>query len=758
MSKRRTVAVLAALGVVAAGLAAAPVGPASGLGTTVPAVASSTLQTNGKVRALAPAAGKVFLGGEFTKVRPSGAAAGTSETGRTYLAAASAATGALDTGFNHTLNGIVRALAVSTDGTTVYVGGDFTTVDGVTRNRLAAFNASTGALTSWAPSSSGYVNALAASASRVYVGGAFSKLAGVTTTNLGAVTTAGAGVPGFVANANNVIYAVAVSPAADKIFVGGAFTAFNGNATYHGAASASATTGATLPLPAISAVPALSTGCVSVTKVVITDATRAYFGNEGSGGGCFDGTWSANLSDGSLAWRNGCLGATQGMTLLKGRLYVGSHAHDCAANSKDPDAYPEVGSILGLGRHLLAYDATNGFVSSWYPNTNGGPNNTGLGPRALANDGSQVFVGGEFTEVNGKAQQGFARFAPLAGGASAKPATPATPRAVALPGGAIAVTAQAPIDLDDTDLVLRLFRDGGSTPIQTRDVHSLFWRRPVVTFVDTGATSGSHTYTVDVLEKTGTQTSSKSPASPAVTSTGSVRAYQAAVLADSPSFLWRLGEPAGPVAADASRGGGGGGTYVSGITYGATGPISGDPTAVTADGRSGLIASNETSSPTTFSLEVWFKTTTTTGGKIIGFSNRVSGLDVNRIPLNGQRYDRHVYMTNAGKLVFGVRNGSGSRVELTSSSSYNNGAWHHVVATQGSSGLRLYVDGAQVATNGTSSNQVYRGYWRVGGDTASGWTGAPSSVFLAGTIADVAVYPTAISAARVSAHWTASGR
>lgn len=757
MGKRRTTAVLVALGVVAGGLAVAPTGPASGLGTTVPAVASSALQTNAKVRALAPVGGKVFLGGEFTKVRPSGAAAGTNETTRTYLAAATASTGALDTSFNHTLDGIVRALAVSLDGTTLYVGGDFTRVDGAVRNRLAAFNVATGALTSWAPSSSGYVNALAVSSSRVFVGGAFSKLAGVTTTNLGAVTTAGAGVPGFTATANNVVYAVAVSPAGDKLFIGGAFSSFNGDSTYHAAASASAATGATLPLSAISAVPVPSAGCTSVTKVVLTDATRAYFGNEGSGGGCYDGTWSANISDGTLAWRNGCLGATQGMTLLKGRLYVGSHAHNCQANTKDPDAFPEVGSILGLGRHLMAYDASNGFASSWYPNTNGGTG-AALGPRALANDGSQVFVGGEFTEVNGKAQQGFARFAPLAGGASAKPSTPATPRAVALPGGAIAVSAQAPLDLDDTDLVLRLYRDGGATPIQTQDVHSLFWRRPVVTFIDTGVTSGSHTYTVDVIEKTGTQTSAKSPASPAVTSTSTVRAYQSSVLADSPSFFWRLGEPAGPVAADASRGGGGGGTYVSGITYGVPGPVSGDPTAVTTDGTSGLITSNQTSAPTSFSLEAWFRTTTTTGGKIIGFGDIASGLDVNRNPLRSKRYDRHVYLTNAGKLVFGVRNSSGTRVELTSGSSYNDGSWHHVVATQGSSGLRLYVDGAQVATNGTTSNQVYKGFWRVGGDTAAGWTSAPSSVYLAGTIADVAVYPTALPLSRVQAHWAASGR
>ena len=38
------------------------------------------------------------------------------------------------------------SIAVSPDGTRVYVGGDFTTVDGVARNHIAAFNTATGAL------------------------------------------------------------------------------------------------------------------------------------------------------------------------------------------------------------------------------------------------------------------------------------------------------------------------------------------------------------------------------------------------------------------------------------------------------------------------------------------------------------------------------------------------------------------------------------------------------------------------------------
>ena len=44
-----------------------------------------------------------------------------------------------------------------------------------------------------------------------------------------------------------------------------------------------------------------------------------------------------------------------------------------------------------------------------------------------------------------------------------------------------------------------------------------------------------------------------------------------------------------------------------------------------------------------FAEEAWFKTTTTSGGKIIGFGNSSTG--------DSSSYDRHVYMTNAGSLV-----------------------------------------------------------------------------------------------------------
>jgi chitodextrinase len=46
----------------------------------------------------------------------------------------------------------------------------------------------------------------------------------------------------------------------------------------------------------------------------------------------------------------------------------------------------------------------------------------------------------------------------------------------------------------------------------------------------------------------------------------------------------------------------------------------------------------------------------------------------------------------------------------------------------------------------------YNGYWRVGGDQLSSWPSQPTSNSLAGSIDEVAVYPTELSAAKIETH------
>ncbi len=76
-----------------------------------------------------------------------------------------------------------------------------------------------------------------------------------------------------------------------------------------------------------------------------------------------------------------------------------------------------------------------------------------------------------------------------------------------------------------------------------------------------------------------------------------------------------------------------------------------------------------------------------------------------------------------------------------------------MVATQGSGGIALYVDGAPVGTNPQVNAEGYTGYWRIGGDNLNAWPSRPSSDNFAGSIDEAAVYSKVLTAAQVAEHW-----
>ncbi len=221
----------------------------------------------------------------------------------------------------------------------------------------------------------------------------------------------------------------------------------------------------------------------------------------------------------------------------------------------------------------------------------------------------------------------------------------------------------------------------------------------------------------------------------------------AAVVASSPYLYYRMDEtsPTTNKAATDSSGNNRTGVYnTSGETAQAARACNRDTGyAITFDGSSGYLSSpqNSSTSPNTFTLSIWFKTTTTRGGKLIGLGNSQTGLSGS--------YDRHLYLTNAGAVVFGVY--PGTVKTISSATGLNDGVWHQAVATLSGAGMILYLDGVQVAANSTvtTAEQNSSGYWRIGYDNLSGWTNTPSSNYLNATLDDAAVYLTALNASSV---------
>jgi len=124
---------------------------------------------NGICRAMLLVGGQVYAGGAFTRV---------GGVVRNRLAALDPVTGAVAT-WNPNANNVVNALVLDGSATAFYVGGNFTTVGSSNRTRIAALNLATGLATAWNPSAGSAVNTIALGGNTVYVGGNFTTANGI---------------------------------------------------------------------------------------------------------------------------------------------------------------------------------------------------------------------------------------------------------------------------------------------------------------------------------------------------------------------------------------------------------------------------------------------------------------------------------------------------------------------------------------------------------------------------------------------------
>ncbi|MFT2692119.1 PKD domain-containing protein [Clavibacter zhangzhiyongii] len=731
---------------------------------TVTADPLPTTQIDGVAWSQVVVGDTVYVAGKFQNARPAGAAPGTNLTPRSNLLAYDVRTGALITSFAPKLNAQALSVTASPDGSRIYVVGDFTDIDGQGYYRAAAFSTATGKIIpTFRPIMGSQTRTVSASNDTVYLGGTFRSVNGAARNYLAAVSAStGATLP-FVADTDTVVDALTLTKDASKLVVGGRFTQLSGVPTY-GLGAVDPASGASLPWAANQQV--RNAGVESSITSLYATGDRVY----GSGytfgdGGNLEGAFSADPNTGVVNWVEDCHGDSYSVFATETVAYVAGHPHYCGNIGGFPQTEPwtfqhsiafskqATGTATAdpYGYHNWA-GTPSPTLLNWFPKYVTG-SFTGQGQAAWSVNGNQdyIVVGGEFPYVNTTAQQGLVRYA------TAKDAPnrigpngndQLVPKTVSYTKGEARVAWQATFDRDSTRLTYKVIRDGKTaTPVYQVTQDSTFWQRPSMGFVDKGLVPGSsHTYKVVVTDGNGNAVDRNSAPVVIADQSGS-DAYATSVKDDGATAYYPLDERDGTagldhVAFEDLR--------VDAATRGAAGPIDGS-TATTFSGKDGSFAvtPQAAKSPNTFSVESWVKTTSTSGGKVVGYGNNSTGTSGN--------YDRMVYLDNDGRIFFGVY--TGATQTISSAPGFNDGKWHQIVATMSDAGMKLFVDGKVVGQRAdVTAGQDFTGFWRIGGDNLGGWPNQPASYYLAGDIAQVSIYPTALTRADVVDHLVASGR
>ena len=225
-------------------------------------------------------------------------------------------------------------MAVSPDHKRLYVGGDFTQVNGQAVRKVVALDPATRAVApGWAPPMSGSVRAIVATADTVYVGGSLTAVGTATRSRLAAVRASDGGLLAWnPAAGGGRVNALVLAPDRRKIVVGGAFSTLNGSGDPgFGLGAVDAVSGKNLPTPANKVV--RNAGTYAAITSLSSDGTSWYgtaFILVAKGGtGNLEGSFAANWSDLAIKWIDDCRGDSYSTFASSTAVYKAGRSHDC---------------------------------------------------------------------------------------------------------------------------------------------------------------------------------------------------------------------------------------------------------------------------------------------------------------------------------------------------------------------------------------------------------------------------------------------
>lgn len=190
---------------------------------------------DGIVFSIAEAGDLIVLGGSFTQVQ---AANGGPILTRNRLVAFNKFSGEISSSFTPSANGTVRSVVPAADGQSVYVGGQFSQVDGVATRKVLRLRTSDGArVTTFSPPMiSALIHDMKLVGDRLFIGGEFTQIGNATRTSLAELDpTSGALRPGLNLTfsgthrgGNTHVHKFDVDSSGTTMVVTGNFTAIDG--------------------------------------------------------------------------------------------------------------------------------------------------------------------------------------------------------------------------------------------------------------------------------------------------------------------------------------------------------------------------------------------------------------------------------------------------------------------------------------------------------------------------------------------------
>lgn len=168
--------------------------------------------------------------------------------------------------------------------------------------------------------------------------------------------------------------------------------------------------------------------------------------------------------------------------------------------------------------------------------------------------------------------------------------------------------------------------------------------------------------------------------------------------------------------------------------------------SVSLNGSNNYIqTSQQIDAPSEFTIMFWMKTTTTEGGKIVGFCDTQDGNNVTH-------HDREIILEPNGTLIFKVQD-SESTIFLYGLNINNDGEWHHIAASAGeNTSAQLFIDGSISGNEYIDETLNYQGWWNIGKNcTSKSKDQEDIAEFFKGSLSEISIYDHALSLYEINA-------